>query len=73
MTRKVLGFMTPRNFWSIGLLGYGVLMVATFWVETVGSAMIIVAALGVPWAVNCWVRHSPFILSRTPLIELLNE
>ena len=48
--------MTPRNFWGVGLAVYAGLMGATFWVNTVGAAMIIVALLGIPWAVNCWVR-----------------
>ena len=48
--------MTPRNFWGAGLSIYAALMGATFWVSSVQGAMVIVALLGVPWAVNCWVR-----------------
>lgn len=57
-TRAVLTLMTPRNFWTVGLAMYGLLMIATFFTDTVGGAMVIIALLGVPWAVNCWVSPS---------------
>lgn len=54
--RVLLAKMTPRNFWTLGLALYAIGILATFWVRTVAQAMVVVAFLGVPWSINCWVR-----------------
>ncbi|GAA6018292.1 hypothetical protein JCM10207_000793 [Rhodosporidiobolus poonsookiae] len=58
--RTVLAALTPRNMWTAGLGMYAAGMVATFWVgRSTARAMAVVAAMGVPWAITCWV---PFAL-----------
>jgi solute carrier family 45 protein 1/2/4 len=57
-TRRALSVLTPRNFWTAGLAMYAVCIFGTFWVESVQGAMVVIAFLGVPWAVNCWVSLS---------------
>lgn len=54
--RGSLCLLTPRNFWTMGLAMYALCMIGTFWVKSVHGAMVIIALLGVPWAINCWVR-----------------
>lgn len=55
--KRFLSYLTPRNFWTFALVMYALLMLVTFFVSTVNGAMCIIAALGVPWAVNCWVSY----------------
>ncbi|ORY76502.1 hypothetical protein BCR35DRAFT_280347 [Leucosporidium creatinivorum] len=57
--RRVMAGLSPRNWWTVGLGVYAMGMVATFWVRDVRGAMWVVAGLGVPWAITCWV---PFAL-----------
>lgn len=66
-TRWVMAECTPRNCWTAGLVTYAVGMVGTFWVSDVRGAMVVIAWLGVPWAVNCWVSLEP-ALSAGPTV-----
>lgn len=61
-----------RNIWTGGLLLFGGLMMSTFFVATVWQATIVVALVGVSWAIACWVpfaiimevRPSPLFTTR---------
>jgi solute carrier family 45, member 1/2/4 len=44
-----------RNVWTGGLLLFGLLMMSTFFVKTVWQATLVVALVGVSWAIACWV------------------
>jgi solute carrier family 45, member 1/2/4 len=56
--RKLVRTLTPRNFWTAGCLMFSLLMaVATFWVRDEKGALTLIAAVGVPWAVACWVSQ----------------
>ncbi|KAM0786252.1 hypothetical protein ACM66B_007051 [Microbotryomycetes sp. NB124-2] len=68
--RTVLTLLTPRNFWSFGLLLYFVGMCVTFFVKDVAGATAVIAFLGIPWAINCWV---PFALVMECVRDLANE
>ncbi|KAI5474245.1 hypothetical protein MNV49_003772 [Pseudohyphozyma bogoriensis] len=60
-TRKCLAKCTLRNYWTFGLLQFGLCMALTFGVGAgdTGKAMAIVAASGVSWGIATWV---PFAL-----------
>lgn len=69
---KTLMLLTPRNFWTAGLVLYAIIMVGTFFVSTLEGAMFVVAALGIPWAINCWV--SPNLVDTSfPLMRKCNR
>lgn len=53
--RKVLIGMNMRNFWTMGLSAFAMLMGLTWFIQGVAGGMTIVGGLGVCWAVNCWV------------------
>lgn len=55
VVRRALVGCSLRNFWTAALGWFAMVMVATFWVRSVRGAMWVVAALGVPWSVTCWV------------------
>ncbi|KAK4699609.1 hypothetical protein P7C70_g6655, partial [Phenoliferia sp. Uapishka_3] len=57
--RRALSKCSPRNLWTFGLGLWSAGMVSTFWVSTVEQAMVVIAMLGVCWAISCWV---PFAL-----------
>jgi len=44
-----------RNVWTAGLLLFGLLMMSTFFVKTVWQATVLVALVGISWAIACWV------------------
>ena len=44
-----------RNIWTGGLLLFGLLMMSTFAVRTVWQATLVVALVGISWAIACWV------------------
>lgn len=44
-----------RNIWTGGLLLFGLLMMSTFVVKTVWQATLVVALVGISWAIACWV------------------
>lgn len=44
-----------RNIWTGGLLLFGLLMMSTFFVKTVWQATLVVALVGISWAIACWV------------------
>jgi solute carrier family 45 protein 1/2/4 len=44
-----------RNIWTGALLLYAFLMFSTFFIKTVASATVVIALLGICWAVACWV------------------
>lgn len=44
-----------RNIWTGALLLFTVLTFMTFFVSTVPQAMVMVALVGICWAVACWV------------------
>lgn len=55
-----------RNIWTGALVLYALAMMSTFFVKTVASATVIIALLGICWAVACWV---PFAI----IMEYLKE
>lgn len=55
-----------RNIWTGGLLLFGLLMMSTFFVKTVWQATLVIALVGVSWAIACWV---PFAI----IMEYLKE
>ncbi|PVG03619.1 MFS general substrate transporter [Serendipita vermifera] len=55
-----------RNIWTGGLLLFGVLMMSTFFVNTVWQATLVISLVGISWAIACWV---PFAL----IMEYLKE
>lgn len=55
-----------RNIWTGGLLLFGCLMMSTFFVKTVWQATLVVALVGISWAIACWV---PFAI----IMEYLKE
>ncbi|KAH8928594.1 hypothetical protein BT69DRAFT_490252 [Atractiella rhizophila] len=60
MVRRLLLRCTPRNFWTLGTGLFAFLMLGcTFLVKDVQSATVVVAFIGIPWAITCWV---PFAL-----------
>jgi solute carrier family 45 protein 1/2/4 len=81
--RCLLALLTPRNFWTIGLALYSVGMVMTFWVSTVRGATAVIAFLGVPWSINCWVgfiplsfrptHDRPFLLAQVPFALVMES
>ncbi|GJN89859.1 hypothetical protein Rhopal_002848-T1 [Rhodotorula paludigena] len=56
--RFALSLITPRNAWTIGLAWYTFCILATFWTKSVVGATLIVAFVGVPWAITCWVPYA---------------
>ncbi|GAA5949364.1 hypothetical protein JCM3775_003718, partial [Rhodotorula graminis] len=65
--RLVLSELTPRNMWTFALAWYAACMVATFWATSVRGATAVVALVGVPWAITCWV---PFALVKESIREV---
>lgn len=57
--RTYLSWWTARNIWTGSHAFFVVVMAATFWAKTREEATAIVALLGIPWAITCWVRCSP--------------
>ncbi|KAG8718515.1 hypothetical protein FRC08_005114 [Ceratobasidium sp. 394] len=55
-----------RNIWTGALLLYACLMFSTFFIRTVAAATVVIALLGICWAVACWV---PFAI----IMEYLKE
>ncbi|KAG8823677.1 hypothetical protein FRC17_009261 [Serendipita sp. 399] len=55
-----------RNIWTGGLLLFGILMMSTFFVTTVWQATVVIALVGISWAIACWV---PFAI----IMEYLKE
>ncbi|EPQ30430.1 uncharacterized protein PFL1_01956 [Pseudozyma flocculosa PF-1] len=51
--------LTLRTLWTLASLLFAVLMVATFFVETVQQATLVIALVGVPWSVATW---APFAM-----------
>ncbi|GAA5856947.1 hypothetical protein JCM9279_005025 [Rhodotorula babjevae] len=68
--RWVLSELTPRNMWTVALAWYAACMVATFWATSVRGATAVVALVGVPWAITCWV---PFALVMESIREVEAE
>ncbi|GAA5900708.1 hypothetical protein JCM8208_004587 [Rhodotorula glutinis] len=68
--RWLLSELTPRNMWTVALAWYAACMVATFWATSVRGATAIVALVGVPWAITCWV---PFALVMESIREVEAE
>lgn len=44
-----------RNVWTGGLLLFGLLMMSTFFVKKVWQATLVIALVGISWAIACWV------------------
>lgn len=59
LVRRFLCILTPRRMWTAALVLHALLMLATFGTHDVRSATAIIAWVGVPWSVTCWV---PFAL-----------
>lgn len=55
-----------RNIWTSALLLFGILMMTTFFIDKVWQATIMIALVGICWAVACWV---PFAI----IMEYLKE
>ncbi|WWC87557.1 uncharacterized protein L201_002447 [Kwoniella dendrophila CBS 6074] len=55
-----------RNIWTAGLLLFGVLMGSTFFITKVWQATVMIALVGICWAIACWV---PFAI----IMEFLKE
>lgn len=55
-----------RNIWTFALVLFFVLMTSTFVIRTVWQATVMIALVGVCWAVACWV---PFAM----MMEFLKE
>ncbi|CAE7228706.1 unnamed protein product [Rhizoctonia solani] len=55
-----------RNIWTGALLLFFVLMMSTFFIKTVWAGTLVIALLGICWAVACWV---PFAI----IMEYLKE
>ncbi|WRT65410.1 uncharacterized protein IL334_002353 [Kwoniella shivajii] len=55
-----------RNIWTAGLLLFGILMGSTFFITKVWQATIMIALVGICWAIACWV---PFAI----IMEFLKE
>ncbi|GAA5963168.1 hypothetical protein JCM21900_002938 [Sporobolomyces salmonicolor] len=70
MTRLILSSITPSNCWTFGLWTYAVGIVGTFFASGPKGATAVVAFLGIPWAITCWV---PFALVMEYIRELENE
>nr|POE78439.1 general alpha-glucoside permease [Quercus suber] len=51
--------LTLRRTWLLSLILFFILMWLTFIAQTVTSATVLVALIGVPWSVTCW---APFAL-----------
>lgn len=55
-----------RNVWTFALVLFFVLMMSTFFITTVWQATVMIALVGICWAVACWV---PFAM----MMEFLKE
>ncbi|ODN76973.1 hypothetical protein L202_05536 [Cryptococcus amylolentus CBS 6039] len=55
-----------RNIWTAGLILFGCLMMSTFFITKVWQATIMIALVGICWAIACWV---PFAI----IMEFLKE
>nr|XP_019012384.1 solute carrier family 45, member 1/2/4 [Kwoniella pini CBS 10737]OCF51165.1 solute carrier family 45, member 1/2/4 [Kwoniella pini CBS 10737] len=56
-----------RNIWTAGLLLFGLLMGSTFFIKKVWQATIMIALVGICWAIACWVtNHAPVPASAGP-------
>ncbi|WVW79703.1 hypothetical protein I302_101673 [Kwoniella bestiolae CBS 10118] len=55
-----------RNIWTAGLLLFGILMGSTFFIKKVWQATVMIALVGICWAIACWV---PFAI----IMEFLKE
>lgn len=56
-----------RNIWTASLALFALVMLATFWIETVWQATIAISLLGISWACAVWV---PFAIIMQFLREL---
>lgn len=54
--RWCLTWFTPRNLWTLSHAFFVVVMGFTFLARNREEATIIVALLGISWAITCWVR-----------------
>nr|XP_019049930.1 solute carrier family 45, member 1/2/4 [Kwoniella bestiolae CBS 10118]OCF28860.1 solute carrier family 45, member 1/2/4 [Kwoniella bestiolae CBS 10118] len=48
-----------RNIWTAGLLLFGILMGSTFFIKKVWQATVMIALVGICWAIACWCYFSP--------------
>lgn len=55
-----------RNIWTAGLVLFGCLMMSTFFITKVWQATVMIALVGICWAIACWV---PFAI----IMEFLKE
>ncbi|KAK8861283.1 hypothetical protein IAR55_002102 [Kwoniella newhampshirensis] len=55
-----------RNIWTAGLVLFGMLMGSTFFITKVWQATVMIALVGICWAIACWV---PFAI----IMEFLKE
>ncbi|KGB78516.2 solute carrier family 45 member 1/2/4 [Cryptococcus deuterogattii R265] len=55
-----------RNIWTAGLVIFGCLMMSTFFITKVWQATVMIALVGICWAIACWV---PFAI----IMEFLKE
>ncbi|GAA5910005.1 hypothetical protein JCM6882_008425 [Rhodosporidiobolus microsporus] len=53
-----LAAITLRRLWTLGLVAHFLIMMATFWATTVLQGMVIIAAMGIPWAITGWVPYA---------------
>lgn len=44
-----------RNIWTAGLVLFGCLMMSTFFITKVWQATVMIALVGICWAIACWV------------------
>ncbi|KAN0064842.1 hypothetical protein ACQY0O_001899 [Thecaphora frezii] len=51
--------ITLRTFWTMASVLFAVLMMATFFVDTVEQATVLIALVGLPWSVATW---APFAM-----------
>ncbi|GAA5826731.1 hypothetical protein JCM11251_002871 [Rhodosporidiobolus azoricus] len=64
-----LAAVTLRRVWTLGLITHFLVMMATFWTRTVGTGMLVISSMGMPWAIGGWVPYALIVESVRELEE----
>ncbi|OCF30813.1 solute carrier family 45, member 1/2/4 [Kwoniella heveanensis BCC8398] len=62
-----------RNIWTAGLTLFGLLMGSTFFITTVWQATVMIALVGICWAIACWMDDTSSQTDTHPRQRGLNQ
>ncbi|GAA6010524.1 hypothetical protein JCM10207_001345 [Rhodosporidiobolus poonsookiae] len=55
---RLAGCLTLRNLWTFGLVVHAAAMLSTFWADDAFKAGLLMAIMGLAWAVESWVPYA---------------